>query len=443
MKTFVYSCLFVIFLTLIFGVRPVFSQEFTSSSFKVLDPVMAPSGYSTSANFQLWSTISEVALGTSTSALYGIGAGFLRYPFASSPVVSATAGDGQVALSWTDSTGYLGWTASGYNIAQSTTAGGPYSYTSLGNVTSATQTGLSNGTAYYFVVVVKDAFGNAIASSTEVSSTPASAGGGGGGGSGGGGGGGGGPQISTGVVIKGRAYPGATITVFKDGTTISTPIADDGGNWQVSNAVTGGIYTFSAYAIDTDGRRSLTTSFTVDVPAGQIITISDLIIAPTIGADKSEVKSGNDIKFFGFGYPKSDVNIVVNSDVTIADKTKSDKFGFWSYILNSKPLDLGSHTSKSQVVAPDNIISPFSESLAFTVGTKDTAFGKIIGSPGTVGNCNKNGDINNDKKVNIIDFSILLYFWNQKNPKNPCSDINKDSTVNIFDFSIMLFWWTG
>ena len=240
--------------------------------------------------------------------------------------------------------------------------------------------------------------------------------------------------------LIGRAYPKANVTVFKDGSTVSTPVSDDSGNWQVDTTVVGGIYTFSAYAIDKENRRSLTTSFTANVPTGQTTTLSDIIIAPTIGSDKSEVKNGNDIKFFGFGYPQSNVNIVVNSHETIIDKTQSDKFGFWVYTLSSTPLELGGHTSKSQVVAPDAVISPFSESLSFRVGDRDVAFGKIV-SPAT--SCSKNGDLNNDGKVNIIDFSVLLFFWNQRSPKNPCTDINKDGIVNIFDFSIMLFWWNG
>jgi hypothetical protein len=57
--------------------------------------------------------------------------------------------------------------------------------------------------------------------------------------------------------------------------------------------------------------------------------------------------------------------------------------------------------------------------------------------------CDPHGDLNKDGKINIVDFSILMYFWNQTNPSNPCADINKDGIVNLTDFSIMLFWWTG
>ncbi len=434
-------------MTFSFGVS---AQEFNSSSYKILDPVMNAGGYGSSSSFNLFGVISQIAIGTSTATSFGTNSGFLYFPFASSPTVSATAGDASVSLSWTASSGLLGWTPSGYTVGQSATSGGPYSYTSLGNVTSSTRTGLANGTAYYFIIRVQDAFGNFIATSTEVSATPvapvapppASSGGGGGGG------GGGGAPAPTGpaetkVIIKGRAYPAATVTVFRDGTVIGTINVDSNGGWQIESLVVGGIYSFSAYAIDKDNRRSLTSSFTANIISGQTTTISDIIIAPTIGSDKAEVKSGGNIQFFGFGFPNSDVNIVVNSETQIIDKTLSDNVGFWRYILNTTPLELGSHTSKSQVVAPDSVISPFSESLAFRVGDKDVPAGQVIGTPIPTSACNKNGDLNNDKRVNIVDFSILLFFWNQTNPRNPCVDINKDKIVNIFDFSIILFWWTG
>ncbi len=157
---------------------------------------------------------------------------------------------------------------------------------------------------------------------------------------------------------------------------------------------------------------------------------------------------GNDINFFGYAYPQSQINVIINSDEPIVDATSSDKFGYWNYKLNSQNLEMGDHTTKSQIVTPDSLKSPFSESVAFRVGDKDVAFGKLPVLPAIItlaapAACNKNGDINNDKKINIVDFSIMLYFWNQRNPKNTCADVNGDGIVNLFDFSIMLFWWTG
>jgi autotransporter-associated beta strand protein len=59
----------------------------------------------------------------------------------------ATAGNGQVALTWTASAG-----ASGYNVQRSLTSGGPYAVIGTAAGTSFTDTSVMNGTVYYYVV---------------------------------------------------------------------------------------------------------------------------------------------------------------------------------------------------------------------------------------------------------------------------------------------------
>ena len=60
----------------------------------------------------------------------------------------ATPGNSQVALSWNAATG-----AATYNVKRSTTSGGPYSPIQTGvTTTSFTDTTVSNGTTYYYVV---------------------------------------------------------------------------------------------------------------------------------------------------------------------------------------------------------------------------------------------------------------------------------------------------
>jgi len=83
----------------------------------------------------------------------------------------AIAGKGQVMLNWTGSAG-----ASSYNIYRSTTNGGPYT-TLVGNTSmlSLINTGLTNGTAYYYVVAAVSGNG-ASANSPQVSATPSSTG---------------------------------------------------------------------------------------------------------------------------------------------------------------------------------------------------------------------------------------------------------------------------
>lgn len=167
-------------LTALLAVMPigVSGAVLESDNFKVLDPVISIGGgtKSTSTNFSLIQTFGEPAVGTSTITNFQIFSGFLWYPAVTAPSsVSASAGDGTVDLSWNASSATGGWSVGGYSVGQSTASGGPYSYSSVGNVTSTSVSSLSNGTTYFFVVVTEDAFGDHIATSTEVSATPAAA----------------------------------------------------------------------------------------------------------------------------------------------------------------------------------------------------------------------------------------------------------------------------
>ena len=49
-------------------------------------------------------------------------------------------------------------------------------------------------------------------------------------------------------------------------------------------------------------------------------------------------------------------------------------------------------------------------------------------------------DLNGDNKVNLADFSILLYYWGTS---SPLADLNSDGKVDLTDLSILLFNWTG
>jgi hypothetical protein len=51
------------------------------------------------------------------------------------------------------------------------------------------------------------------------------------------------------------------------------------------------------------------------------------------------------------------------------------------------------------------------------------------------------GDLNNDNRVDLVDFSILLFNWGV--PEDSIADLNKDGKVDLVDFSILLYWWTG
>lgn len=90
----------------------------------------------------------------------------VRVPAAPSGLV-ATAGNGQVVLTWNVSTN-----ATAYHVKRATTSGGAYTEVSAPTGTTYTDTGLANGTTYYFVVTATNGAGES-GNSAEAAATPA------------------------------------------------------------------------------------------------------------------------------------------------------------------------------------------------------------------------------------------------------------------------------
>jgi len=80
--------------------------------------------------------------------------------------------------------------------------------------------------------------------------------------------------------------------------------------------------------------------------------------------------------------------------------------------------------------------TPNSFALQFSVSTQTI-------QPPPSGQCGRS-DLNCDSKVNLIDFSILLFYWDLTDySKNPRVDIDKNGDIGLKDLSIMLYDWTG
>ena len=264
--------------------------------------------------------------------------------------------------------------------------------------------------------------------------------------SGGGSGGGGGGVSSSGkitgaqVVLSGRAYPRSEITILKDAQVVATTIADQNAHFQILiKGLSAGTYIFSLYGEDTAGVRSSLFTFPVSVTKNILAKIDNIFVAPTISGDKIEVKKGSPIVLFGQSYPLSEVTLEINSEQQFFVKAPAGSDGVYLKSFNTEVLELGAHHAKARSTA-EQVISSQSVAYGFTVGTKD-----VLATAST--SCPTKADINADCRVNLVDFSIVA-FWYLR-PLSPeftvreAKHLNGDAKINLVDFSIMAFHWTG
>ena len=232
---------------------------------------------------------------------------------------------------------------------------------------------------------------------------------------------------SANVIFEGRAYPKAFLTLLKDNKVTTTFFAESSGLFKKElTGLTGGTYNFSIFAEDTEGRKSVTLSFTIGILDGTTTTISRIFIPPTISLFPVQVEKGRKIDISGQAFPKSRVEIFISPE-EIVKETLADSKGKWLFGLETSLLKEGEYSVRAKALFGEGEQSQFSQTISF-----------LISPPKCRG-----ADLNFDGKVNIVDFSILMYFWHSTLPENICADINRDGIVNLVDFSIMMYWWSG
>lgn len=245
---------------------------------------------------------------------------------------------------------------------------------------------------------------------------------------------------ATSTIFNGRAYPKSTVTLLKDAQIAATTVVDANANFSISlSGLSGGSYIFSVYSEDNKGNRSSLLTFPVSVTSGATTTIGGIFIAPTIAVDKSEVKIGDNIAIFGQSTPTSEITISVNSAEEFFVKKMSDGSGAYLLNFDTSVLEMGQHNTKSKAALNGEITS-FSATIGFTVGTKNV-FAQL---PTKVA---LRGDLNNDSRVNLIDFSIAAYWYKRvlsaEISAKETERLNSDGKIDLIDFSIMAYYWTG
>lgn len=226
---------------------------------------------------------------------------------------------------------------------------------------------------------------------------------------------------STGDIrLVGDAFPGALVTFLKDGAVAGTTVANSVSRFdQTFSALTPGTYNFSIYAQDSEGRHTLTISFSAAAIASMTVTVSGILLSPILVVPDS-IKRPEAVTESGLAKHNSTVTTFTRSD-PITKQTTTNSSGQWS-IRISDILHLGEHSVSALV---NDGQGTQSEQASRNFQVKLSA------------------DLNIDGSVNLTDFSILMFSYGTNPPPNLASDINDNGGApDLVDFSIMMFYWS-
>lgn len=362
-------------------------------------------------------------------------------PNAPSSLTASASSQSEIDLSWTDNAN----NEDGFSVERSTDGVSFAAIaTTSANVAVYADRGLSASTLYYYRVDAFNANGTSTYSNVASTTTPSvpipppgNNGNSGGGGGGGGGGAGGAATVvfPTAAVFRGIAYPLSNVTLIENGQVVAVTQSGPDAKFEVDlSGVAPGTYNFGVWATDPAGNRSITQTFQVSLTNGATTVISGIFFPPTISADKTQVKQGDVVTIIGYTAPQVAVTVMVHSTNPIVQNLTSTDAGVWTYALNTDLLALGAHTAVARAQA-GNSATADSALISFTVGDQDVAAPKPQSAAPA-------SDLNGDGRVNLIDFSIMAYWFGRPNPP-PAVDLNHDGVVNLVDFSIMAYYWTG
>jgi len=236
------------------------------------------------------------------------------------------------------------------------------------------------------------------------------------------------------VIIRGYAFPRSTVYALVDGYVAESERADSDGEYSITvTDISRGVYTFGVYAIDDDGTKSTTFSTSFTVTGGKTSNLSNINIMPSILVEPDPVDVGQNLAISGYSIPDATVTLENQKDGSSVSlktfTTTSDNDGAWSVDVDTSNFSGGTYKVHAKADNGAGLKTNFSDYTYYGVGQEAVSL---------------NADLNRDGKVNLTDFSILLFWWGSDGgSSDPPADINQDDRVSLTDFSILLFQWTG
>ncbi len=240
------------------------------------------------------------------------------------------------------------------------------------------------------------------------------------------------------VVMSGWAFPAAKLTLLRDGSVATTLIANPDGSFQITlNGLRFGNYQLSIFAEDPNGILSSPHTINLLANANQPYNFSNIIIPPTISASPTVVAIGSQYTVSGYAPAGSTVSIEIPTLPALAT-TVANSQGLYEVFLSANlPPGLYGLRAKASL---NGFSSLYSRPVMTNFYLGEPGQPPVIPPPpAQLGVC---VDYNKDRRINLIDFSILL-FWFGKVQPNPTIDCNQDNVIDIKDFSILMYFWTG
>jgi hypothetical protein len=271
--------------------------------------------------------------------------------------------------------------------------------------------------------------------------------------------------------FEGYTCSGCLVTFVENSSTIGSAYANSSGFFSKNfDSMLPGVHDVGIYATDPQGAVSDTITYSQAVTVGNILTLSNIILPPTISSSATSVEQGQSIVVSGYGPPGQTIALSVEGGGLSVTLT-SDTSGYWTYTFSGISLAPGNYGFKAQAQYSGGYLSETTLPLSFTISTVSITPTPLPGPTATaapvqtvtlnvgpltlkvplLSQVNKVlapffrlFALGNDGKYSSDQFVSVLKKWVdywRKGEQTTC-DLNIDKYCDIYDFSILLFHMT-
>ncbi|MCC6934721.1 MAG: hypothetical protein IT406_03500 [Candidatus Yanofskybacteria bacterium] len=235
------------------------------------------------------------------------------------------------------------------------------------------------------------------------------------------------------IELNGVAFPRATVHLLKDGVDVARSDADDEGRFRIAlSGLAGGSYLFGLTAVANDGTRTDPYSFVAIPILGSTTHISNILLPPLVVAEDSQAAGGTGAWLRGWTAPGAQIEVTVDDGVWQGIAFVHNDGSYRAEVIPNDQRS-GEHVLRVRAIV-GRMGSPSSREIRFVVGEA---------LPSVCGTGVDTADINDDGRVDLVDFSILSFWYEKPIDAGARADLNCDGSVTLADVSILAFFWTG